>query len=133
ASIDRVFAERWARFADREAVTVGFLLELHPAVLSSKPLAQRSIPILEELLERDDSVGDEALRILCHLRVSTPRMRERYLEQIAAWNGGRWGWLDIACWPKHDEETLDAFTRVAEKLPDTSILDEQLRFAGLLD
>lgn len=134
ASLDRVMGARLERALERDELQRELLYEVHPLALRSKPLAERCKRLLDPLIDRDDAVGLEALRILCHLRITTAHTKQCYLERLAAWGAsGGPTLLALPCWPEHDSETLAAFTRVVEGARNGSVPAETFRFAGLLD
>jgi hypothetical protein len=133
-SLDRVFGGRLERAIERGELTRELLVDVHAVALGSDPLAKRCERLLDPVLDRDDEVGLEALRLLCHLRLATPHARQRYLERMRAWDRFDAAGLELVpCWPAHDAETLEAFARVVRKAKDAHDLYQRFLFAGLKD
>jgi len=91
-------------------------------------VAPRLVEILRETGE------PRVFRMLCHLGVDDPLVRERYLATMRGWNlATGWNLELLPCWKHHDEETLAAFDRVFSAAPDPLALVDRLVFAGLTD
>jgi hypothetical protein len=133
-AVAAVMGRELERLCANNGLSVEELERYHVLCLRHAPLAQRCTAPLLELVEREDDIGLEALRILAHLGSSEPIVRARYLSTMHAWTAfDEQSIARLPCWKHHDAETLAAFERVFDQVPDKWLFRGALKFSGLLD
>jgi hypothetical protein len=133
-NLARVWAPRLTEAAARADIPIELLRHVHLAGLRSARVRDACEPTLLELAKRDDALGLEALRLLCHFGSKAPLVRERYMARMTSWNDFTTNGLDkIPCLQHHDERSLAALRAVFDRANSKSVFEDRLACAGLID